>query len=328
MHPIHHRSINLTKHDFGNIPVAITGISLGFITLGNLWGDFGALWIRAFANFFAATAVTLMLIKICLHPKKSFDEMQHCLIGSFYPTIAMTLMVFSGFIARTFGKPFGQAVWLFAIVLFIILAGLFILAQTQNFHWKHVVPSWFIPTVGIGVAAVSSPAVETTYVSRSIFYIAFGLYIIMLLAFLYRIATHGKVEDDKRVTLAIIAAPASVCLAGYLATFSSPNPILLSVLVPLALLSTAYVYTLLPQLLKIPFHPGLAPLTFPLAVGSVAIQRFAHYLDSINSIWATFVNQLFYIELFVATLVIGYIVYKLLSLLFYKLSVSKAPIQH
>ena len=45
MHPIHHRSINLTKHDFGNIPVAITGISLGFITLGNLWGDFGALCI-------------------------------------------------------------------------------------------------------------------------------------------------------------------------------------------------------------------------------------------------------------------------------------------
>lgn len=327
MHITHHKPIQLTKHDFGNIPVAITGISLGFITLGNLWGDFGALWIRAFANLFAAAAVTLMLIKICLHPKKSYEEMQHNLIGSFYPTIAMTLMVFSGFVARIFGKHMGQFVWLFAIVLFIILAGLFIFAQTHNFHWRHVVPSWFIPTVGIGVAAVSSPAVEMTYVSRSIFYVAFGLYIVMLLAFLYRIARHGKVEEDKRVTLAIIAAPASVCLAGYLAAFSHPKPIFLIILVPLALLSTSYVYTLLPQLLRIPFHPGLAPLTFPLAVGSVAIQRFAKYLDRIDSIWATLFNQLFYIEFFVATLVIGYIVYKLLNLLCHKLHTKKAPIQ-
>lgn len=327
MKSTHGGFIHIKKHDFGNIPVAITGISLGFITLGNLWGDLGALWIKTFANLFAATAVILMLVKIFLHPKKSFDEMQHCLIGSFYPTIAMTLMVFSGFIAHIFGKPFGQALWLFSIILFIVLAGLFILAQVQNFHWQHVVPSWFIPTVGIGVAAVSSPAVETTYISRSIFYIAFGFYIIMLIAFLYRLSRHGQVEEGKRVTLAIIAAPASVCLAGYLAAFNVPNPIILSILVPLALLSTAYVYTLLPQLLKIPFHPGLAPLTFPLAVGSVAIQRFANYLASIDSKWATFVNQLFYIELFIATLVIGYIVYKLLHLLFHKLSTNKAPIQ-
>lgn len=322
------RLITIKKHDFVNIPVAITGISLGFITLGNLWGDLGATWIRTFANIFAATAVILMFIKICLHPKKSFDEMQHCLIGSFYPTIAMTLMVFSGFIARIWGKPLGQALWLFGIILFVILAGLFILAQIQNFNWKHVVPSWFIPTVGIGVAAVSSPAVETTHVSRTIFYIAFAFYLIMLSAFLYRLSRHGQVEESKRITLAIIAAPASVCLAGYLATFSSPNLIILGILVPLALLSTAYVYTLLPQLLKIPFHPGLAPLTFPLAVGSVAMQRFANYLTSINSNWANFVHQLFYIELFIATLVIGYIVYKLLHLLFQKLFTSKAPIKN
>lgn len=315
-----HSSIHLTKHDLGNIPIAITGISLGFITLGNLWGDFGATSLKIFANLFAATAVILMLIKICLHPKKSFSEMKHSLIGSFYPTIAMTLMVFAGFIAQSFNKELGRLIWLVAIILFIILAGLFIIAQAQDFNLYHVVPSWFIPTVGIGVAAVSSPAVETTGFSQSIFYIAFVLYIAMLLTFIYRLIRHGKVEEDKRVTVAILAAPASVCLAGYLAAFSAPSTFYLIVLVPLALASTFYVYTLLPKLLKIPFHPGLAPLTFPLAVGSVAVQRFAAYLDGIGSKWANLFHQLFYIELFIATLVIGYIVYKLLHLLVQKLT--------
>ncbi|MEG2546443.1 MAG: TDT family transporter [Niameybacter sp.] len=308
--------IKLTCHHFKNIPVAITGISLGFITLGNLWGGLGAFWLQDFANLFAATAVILMLIKICLHPQKSYEEIQHPMIGSFYPTIGMTLMVFSNFVATSIGITAGRCVWWLGIGIFIILATLFLIAQLKNFSWHNVLPSWFVPLVGIGAAAVSSGPVRMSQFARIFFYVAFIAYLCALLGFIYRLATHGSIPENKKLTLAIIAAPASVCLAGYMTTTNIPSAIILAILVPLAIASTFYVYTLIPKFLSIPFHPGFAPLTFPLAVGSVAIQRIANYQSSINTISATYFYQLFYIELFVATLVIGYIVYKLLALLF------------
>lgn len=311
--------IKLTRHHFSNIPIAITGISLGFITLGNLWGDLGSLWLKDFANIFAATAVILMLLKISLHPKKCYDEMQHHMTGSFYPTIGMTLMVFSNFVASSINITAGQWVWWIGILIFVILSFLFIIAQIKSFSWHNVLPSWFVPLVGIGVAAVSSGGVQMTDFASNFFYIAFSIYLVTLIGLIYRIITHGSIPDDKKLTLAIIAAPASVCLAGYMATAKVPSAIILAILVPLALVSTFYVYTLIPKFLRIPFHPGLAPLTFPLAVGTVAVQRFANYLATMGSGFASVFQQLFYMELFVATLVIGYIVYKLLFLLSNKL---------
>lgn len=321
--------IKLHRHHFRDIPVAITGISLGFITLGNLWGDLGALWIKDFANLFAVIAVTLMLIKICLHPQKSYEEMQHHMVGSFYPTIGMTLMVFSGFVATSLNLTIGRTIWWLGIIIFTILAILFIIAQAKNFSWDNVLPSWFVPTVGIGVAAVTSGAVKMTHFARVFFLIAFCVYLFTLVSFLYRVAKYGRISEDKKLTVAILAAPPSVCLAGYMATAPTPSPIILCILVPLALISTFYVYTLVPKFLRIPFHPGLAPLTFPLAIGTVAIQRFTNYLVSINSSFSTLFNQVFYIEFFVATLVIGYIVYKLLILLFHWLvNLSKDSFIH
>lgn len=308
--------IKLTRHHFSNIPIAITGISLGFITLGNLWGDLGSYWLKYFANIFSAVAVILMLLKIFLHPKKCYEEMQHHMTGSFYPTIGMTLMVFSNFVASTVNLTAGRWIWWIGICIFIVLAVVFMIAQIKNFSWHNVLPSWFVPLVGIGVAAVSSGGVQMNDFASNFFYIAFFIYLMALIGLIYRIVTHGNIPDDKKLTLAIIAAPASVCLAGYMATTQTPSTIILAILVPLALVSTFYVYTLIPKFLRIPFHPGLAPLTFPLAVGTVAVQRLSNYLASINSSLADLFNQLFYIELFVATLVIGYIVYKLLFLLF------------
>ena len=311
--------IKLHRHHFRDIPVAITGISLGFITLGNLWGDLGAIWIKDFANLFAVIAVTLMLTKICLHPQKSFEEMQHHMIGSFYPTIGMTLMVFSNFVATSLNLTIGRCIWWIGIIIFTILAVLFISAQAKDFSWDNVLPSWFVPTVGIGVAAVTSGAVKMAHFSRIFFFIAFFVYLFTLASFIYRVASHGRVCEDKKLTVAVLAAPPSVCLAGYMATTTTPSPVILCILVPLALISTFYVYTLIPKFLRIPFHPGLAPLTFPLAVGSVAIQRFTNYLASTNSMFSTLFYQVFYIEFFIATLVIGYIVYKLLILIFHSL---------
>jgi len=86
-----------------------------------------------------------------------------------------------------------------------------------------------------------------------------------------------------------------------------------------AYLSALYLYSLLPKFLKEPFSLGFAPLTFPLAVGVTATQKYTVYLDLVESKWVGLVTQIFFIQLIIATLVIGYVVYKTLEMLIYSL---------
>lgn len=115
------------------------------------------------------------------------------------------------------------------------------------------------------------------------------------------------------MTFAVFAAPASLCLAGYLGIFE-PSRIILVILVPLAFSLTLFLYTLLPGFLKRPFTLGFAPLTFPLAIGVIATQRYTAYLTQIGSNWAKLIHEIFFIQLIIATLVIGYVVYKTIEM--------------
>jgi tellurite resistance protein TehA-like permease len=306
----------ITKEKIGNVPVAITGISLGFITLGGVWANLGATSIRVFASIFTFIAIIIMFSKIILHPKKVYEEMKHCVVGSFYPTMAMALIVFSTFVYDIINPTLGRGIWFFGIILYIVLSTIFIIARLKNFKLEEMVPSWFVPTVGIGVAAVTSGSMNFPDLSKNIFYYAFIVYIIMLIVMIYRMLVVEEIPENKKITIAIMAAPASLCLAGLFPVFNEPPTIFIYVLVPLSLLSTLYVYTLIPNLIKVPFHPGLAPLTFPLAIGTLAVQKYYKYLMNINLNLSNLVNQIFYIELFISTIVIGYIVYKLLEVLF------------
>jgi tellurite resistance protein TehA-like permease len=235
----------------------------------------------------------------------------------------MSLIVFSTFVYDIINPTLGRGIWLFGIILYIILSIIFIIARVKNFKLEEMVPSWFVPTVGIGVAAVTSGSMNFSNLSKNIFYYAFIVYIIMLTVMIYRMLAVEKIPENKKITVAIMAAPASLCLAGLFPVFNEPPTIFIYVLLPLSLLSTLYVYTLIPKLIKVPFHPGLAPLTFPLAIGTLAIQKYYKYLVNINLNLSNLVNQIFYIELFIATIVIGYIVYKLLEALFVDLLKSR-----
>jgi exfoliative toxin A/B len=151
--------------------------------------------------------------------------------------------------------------------------------------------------------------------SKIIFYYSFAWLLILLPILIYRVKFYKvEIPSQANMTLAIFAAPASLCLAGYLGVFQ-PSMIMLTILVPISYVLTLYVYSLLPRFLRLPFSLGFAPLTFPLAIGVVATQRYATFLTSIGSTWAGFFTQIFFIQLIIATLVIRYVVYKTLQML-------------
>ena len=105
-------------------------------------------------------------------------------------------------------------------------------------------------------------------------------------------------------TFAILAAPASLSLAGYLTIMSEPNLMLVSVLTPLAIFMTAIVYIAFVRLLRLPFSPGYAAFTFPTVIGATALLKLGSALEAVSS---GLFFRLGLLELVVATLMVFYV---------------------
>ena len=299
----------INRQNIVDLPVAIAGISLGFTSISTVWEGLGGFYIRHFSILFACICIGLLFMKLLFDPKKVINELKHPVTGSLYFTTTMTLMTISNYLSN-YIIGVAKIIWVGAIILHVIMFIAFLIFMSKDFNFEKMVPSWFVPAVGICVGAVTGKPMGFESLTKIIFYYAFTWLLILLPILIYRVKFYkAEIPQQAKMTLAIFAAPSSLCLAAYLGIFE-PSKTILTVLVPLAYILTIYLYTLLPKFLEQPFTLGLAPLTFPLAIGVVATQRYVTYLTQIESKWVELITQVFFIQLIIATLVIGYVVYK------------------
>lgn len=92
----------------------------------------------------------------------------------------------------------------------------------------------------------------------------------MLPSIFHKVAVHRSVPEPLLPTIAIFAAPASLCLAGYLRSLDSKDLLLVSVLFGLSLASYLAVLLFLPKMLKLKFYPGCLAFTFPRVISAIA----------------------------------------------------------
>ena len=125
-----------------------------------------------------------------------------------------------------------------------------------------MVPSWFIPPVGIIVAAVTSRGMQFDDLAHGLFLLGFSCYLTELPLMVYRLIFRECIPDAALPTFAVMAAPASLSLAGYLTVTDKPELWLVLSLVCLGLAMTALVYLAFWRLLRLPFSPGMPLLPF------------------------------------------------------------------
>ncbi|MGL5156595.1 MAG: TDT family transporter, partial [Aeromonas veronii] len=139
----------------------------------------------------------------------------------------------------------------------------------------------------------------------------FGIicYGLMLPLMLYRLIFSHEVPDAAKPTIAILAAPASLSLAGYLTVSQEPSLLLVAVLLGIAILMTGIIYLAFIKLLRLPFSPGYAAFTFPLVIGATALFKVAHLVEGFaqGSHYVEQIRLLAHFELGVATVVVGYV---------------------
>ena len=230
------------------------------------------------------------------------------MVGSVVPTYAMGTMVVSkavGLLAPTLG----QGLWLFAVIIHLVFLATFVWHRARAFEIHHMVPSWFVPPVGIIVADVAYPGGPFASLATGLLWFGMACYGLMLPLMLYRLIFSHEVPDAAKPTIAILAAPASLSLAGYLTVSQDPSLLLVAVLLGIAVLMTGIIYLAFIKLLRLPFSPGYAAFTFPLVIGATALFKVSHLLSQWPEAarYAEQLHQLAYLELGVATLVVGYV---------------------
>ncbi|MEI0699548.1 TDT family transporter [Brachyspira intermedia] len=289
------------------MPLALTGLALGVGGIFNAWTIFTGIKYFAYVGALISSIFILTIItKIFSSFGDFLNDLEHPVAGSTIPTLDMAVMVISSSVVQ-FVKPLGVAMWFTAIAVHVIFAFTFLAHRINLKDHHHILPSWFVPPVGIVVAAVTGTNMGFPQVSQVIVYIGTVLYIILFPFIFYRIIFHDPLADDRFPAFAVMGAPANLCLCGYLTAFTDYNTALLNFLLALGLFTTFKVYLSLIRAFQIKFIPLFAAYTFPLAIGAQALLKYANYSKSINGEYYYIWNIISIFELIVASMMIIYV---------------------
>lgn len=269
------------KNILKSLPVALTGLALGVSGISGILSILLNPIILYVGNFISLMLLLPIIIKNILHFNILKEEIKHPTLGSFIPTLDMALMNFSVVLYK-FIPILGKSLWLLCIALHFIFAVSFIYHRFSNWDIQHMIPSWFVPPIGIVVACVNSTYMQMDVLAQILYYIGFIFYVVMLPIMLYRIIFVERIDDARLPTFAIMAAPPNLCLAGYLTVFKTPNPAMVNFLFPLGIFMIALIYISMIKIFRLKFTPAYASFTFPLAISSTAIYKYSVYLKKFD----------------------------------------------
>lgn len=164
----------------------------------------------------------------------------------------------------------GEALWFAAVTLHLLFLAGFAWCQLRAFTFSSMVPSWFVPPVGIVTAA---PDLAGRCVR------AFRGRAAAVRDRRFRAAAAGDglpaylpCGDSRRgqADHSHSRGPRQLSLAGYLSVEPRPSLIVTAVLLGVAVLMTV-IYIGLIRLLRLPFSPAYAAFTFPLVISATAL---------------------------------------------------------
>lgn len=304
------------KNRFALMPTPMAGLALAIASLGWCWENAAPLHGMAQSGSAMIAAVMLLglAVKFVLHPQLLWQDLKHPVVGSVVPTFSMALMVVSSAMARYLPHA-GWVLWLVAVVLHLVFLACFVFHRLSRFELHHMVPSWFVPPVGIIVADVTFPGGVLAPLAQALLMFGLSAYALMLPVMLYRLIFCHQVPDAAKPTIAILAAPASLSLAGYLTVTAQPSVLMVALLASIGLLMTLVIYLAFFRLLQLPFSPAYAAFTFPVVIGATALYKTAHWMSTqpLLADYAHQVQGLALAELLVATVVVSYVIVRYLA---------------
>ncbi|SCY33778.1 TDT family transporter [Alkaliphilus peptidifermentans] len=284
------------------IPIPMAGLMLALATTGNLVLSYGSIYRNIF-GVISAIILLLILIKLANNPNALVEGFENPVVASVTPTLTMGVMILS-----TYLKPYlptiAYMIWLLGLTLHALLIIYFTKKYILSFNIKKVFPSYFVVYVGIVVGSVTAPVYGLSNWGQILFWFGFVSYLILLPLVLYRVFSVKEIPEAALPTIIIFAAPASLCLAGYLNSFQEKNIYIVGFLAILSLLMvTSSIFYML-KLFKLKFYPSYSAFTFPFVISAVAIKATNGFLVTSNRGIASLFYVVKFLELWSITMVL------------------------
>lgn len=262
------------------IPLPIAGLMLGLASCGNLISSY-SLVFKNVCGFFSFSILFLLILKIFLFSEEVRNELENPIVGSVFLTFPMGTMILSTYIIKL-NYTLAFFMWSLSLIVHILLLIQFTKKHLINFNINKVFPSYFIVYVGIVVGSITCVPFKLQNIGKILFYFGFISYLILLPIVTYRIIKIKIPKEPAMPTVLIMAAPASLCLAGYLSVFISKNSFLVYGLLGMALIMTLYAFICSFKLLRLKFYPSYSAFTFPFVISAIALKKSIGYLTSLN----------------------------------------------
>lgn len=255
--------------------MSIVGVMLAFATLGNLIQSYGDVF-RNILGSISAIIFIIATLKFITNIEGLKTDLNTPIGASVFPTYSMGIIILATYV-KPYNNLVAYTIWIVGILLHIILAASFTVKYVKNFNIKQVFPSWFIVYVGIAVAAVTGKAFNQT-VGSITFWIGFICYLVLLVIVCKRVFITKDIPEPATPLLVIFAAPASLCLAGYLNIVENKNIVLFWLLLILAQGFYLFALVKLPGLLKLKFYPTYSAFTFPMVISALAFKLSVNFM--------------------------------------------------
>lgn len=252
-------------------PIPIAGLMLALASGGLYISSYGVLYKTIF-GLMASTLFILLTLKIILHPKMVLENMNNPVIASVVPTFSMGLMILSTYL-KPYNNLLATSLWAGGFILHTCLIIWFTCKYMFKFNMLKVFPSYFIVYVGLVVASITGPVYGYSGLGQLVFWFGFISYLVLLPIVIYRLIKYPTLAEVTVPLIAILAAPASLCLAGYLSAFTTRNIHITLFLTILSLIMYVGVLIYLPKMLKLPFYPSYSAFTFPLVISGIGMKK-------------------------------------------------------
>jgi exfoliative toxin A/B len=308
------------KEIIKRLPVPAVALFLALAATGNLVLSYGNMYRNIF-GIFAAIILILILAKIIIYPKKVAEDLNNPVIASVFPALSMGIMLMATYI-KPLTPSLAFGIWIIGLVLHIVLIFYFTIKYVFNFNIKKVFPSWYIVYVGIVVGSVTAPAFKITNVGKILFWFGFISYLVLLPIILYRVLKIREIPEPALPTILILAAPASLCLAGYMNSFQDKNLFIVWLLLALSQFTLLCILLQLPKLLKLPFYPSYSAFTFPLVISALSLKLTNAFLLNTEKEIAM-LKYIIKFEELLAVIMVLYVLLKYIVFLFSKTENAK-----
>lgn len=292
------------------MPTVISGLMLALAALGNLLQSYSEN-IRLIFGFLSFLIFIFLTLKIVLNFKEFKEEMKNPIVASVIPTYSMTIMLLSGYLKAFVGNV-ANIFWYIGVFLHILFIIYFTVKFVFSFELKNVFASWFIVYVGIVVASVTGKAFNES-IGKIAFIFGLISYFILLFVVLKRIK-NIDIPEPALPTSIILAAPGSLCLAGYMSIYDNKNIYLTIGLLILSQVIYFAILFLLTKMLKLKFYPSYSAFTFPLVISAIGLKLSAGFLINMGFNLG-FLKYLIIIETVIAALIVIYVLARYINFL-------------